>query len=282
MKISKSVYLGLSALIMVLLISDKAIAQWGRAVKGNGNVVTQERQLGDFSGIKINSSVDVFVKQGSVNQVMVKADENLIDMIETDISGGVMKIDIDGSISRSRVMEVYLTVKNLDLIHINGSGDVESQGLIKGIDLDVSINGSGDVELDLDMKNVSASINGSGDVELSGISGDLTVKISGSGGFDAENLRLNLCDITVYGSGDVELIGSATRVQIEQSASGNINLYGLNAQDLTARGNGSGDMIVSVSGNLKVRLGGSGDLTYKGEPLSVDVSSTGSGDVYHR
>ena len=279
---SKSVLLSLSALFMIMLISDKAMAQWGRGVKGNGNVVSQDREVGNFSGVKINCSTDVFIKQGSKTHVVVKADENLLEMIETKVVGGVLKIDIDGSISKSRQMDVYVTVKNLDEVQINGSGDVESENTISGIDLEIGINGSGDVDLDLDMKNVSTSINGSGDVELSGVNGDFVLKISGSGGFDGDNLRLNLCDISIYGSGNVELSGSANSVEVVQSASGDVNLYNLKAQNVSVRGGGSGDMVVSVSGNLKAKLTGSGDLTYKGTPTSVDVSSSGSGDVYHR
>lgn len=282
MKTSKLIFAGLSALIIMLLISDKAMAQWGRGVRGNGNVVKQERKVGDFSTIKLNCSVDLFISQGTTNSVTVKAEDNLLDMIETEVSGDALKIDIDGSISTSKEMVVFVTVANLHSLQINGSGDVKSENTIKGMDLDIDINGSGDVKMDLDVKNVATGINGSGDVELSGVSGDFRLKIAGSGDFDGDNMRLNLCEITVYGSGDVRLSGSASNVELDQSASGDINLYNLEAQDLTARSNGSGDIVVSVSGIMNVKLSGSGDLTYKGNPAKVDVSATGSGDVYHR
>jgi len=282
MKNSKSILLGISAILMLLLISDQALAQWGNSRKGNGNVVKQQREVGDFSGIEVNCSADVYIQQGSNTSVTVKADENLLEVIETKVSGGVLKIDIDGSISRVKELIVLVTVKNLDELQINGSGDVESEGTIKGIDLEIGINGSGNVEMDLDMKNVKTSINGSGDVEISGVGGDFQLKVSGSGSFEGKDMRLNLCDISVYGSGDVEMSGSATKIVIEQSASGDINLYNLDAQDADVRGSGSGDMVISLSGNLKARLSGSGDLTYKGNPTSVDVSARGSGDVYHR
>jgi hypothetical protein len=205
-----------------------------------------------------------------------------MDQIETDVVGDKLKIDIEGNISRSTRLDVFVTVKNLHGIHINGSGDVESENTISGIGLDIDINGSGNVELDLDVKNVTSSINGSGDVELSGVKGNFSLKVNGSGSFEGEEMQLDYCEIRVMGSGDVDLNGSASEVEITQSASGDINLFGLDAQHVTATGNGSGDMVVSVSGDLKVKLRGSGDLTYKGNPTSVDVSSSGSGDVYHR
>lgn len=282
MKNGKTIVLGISAMLIMLLISDQALAQWGRSVKGNGNLKSQEREVGNFSGIKVNCSADVYIQQGEKTSVLVKADENLLELIETEVSGDILKIDINGNISRVKQMVVIVTVTNLNEIQINGSGDVDSENTIKGIDLEIGINGSGNVELDLDMKNVKTSINGSGDVELSGVAGNFELKVSGSGSFEGKELRLNLCNISVYGSGDVELSGSANSIEVVQSASGDINLYNLDAQDATVNTSGSGDVVVSVSGKLKAKLRGSGDLTYKGTPTSVDVNATGSGDVYHR
>ncbi len=276
------VLLSLSAAVILLLIADTAYAQWGRGTKGNGNVISQERNVGDFSEISLNCSADLTILQGASTKVVVKADENLMKQIETEVSGDKLKIDIDGNISRATRLDVIVTVNNLHEIRVNGSGDVESENTISGIGLDIHINGSGNIELDLDVKNVNCSINGSGDIKLTGVQGDFSLKVNGSGSFEGEDMQLDYCEIRIMGSGDVELAGSASKVEITQSASGDVNLYGLDAQDVSATGNGSGDMVVSVAGNLKVRLRGSGDLTYKGNPASVDVSSSGSGDVYHR
>lgn len=275
-------FIGIFTTLIMLLIADTAFAQWGRGTKGNGNVVTEDRTVGDFSGIKLNCSADLTIIQGKSNAIKVKADENLLDQIETDVSGNTLVIDIDGNISQSTQMEVIVTVSDLHKIQVNGSGDVESENTITGVGIEIGINGSGNVELDLDVSNVEVGINGSGDVELSGVTGDFSLKVNGSGSFEGDNMRLNLCAVSVMGSGDVEIDGSAATVKINQSASGDINFYGLSAQDVTATANGSGDIVVSVTGNLSVKLRGSGDLTYKGEPKSLDVNTSGSGEVYHK
>jgi len=281
MRINKSLMVLLMVLTAISLMSNHAFAQW-KSVKGNGNVVTQERSVGDFTGIKISCSADVILTQGDKNAVVVRTDENLLDLVETVVHGDVLHIDINGNIRNVEVLEVYVTVKNLQKVVVNGSGDVESENTIKGIDFEIEVNGSGDVELDLDVKSLTAELNGSGDVEISGVHGNFELSVRGSGDFDGEDLQLNLCNIRVLGSGDVKLQGSADKVKVEQSASGDINLYNLKSNDVSVSTAGSGDVVVFASGSLKVRLSGSGDLTYKGEPQTLDVSSTGSGDVYHR
>jgi len=281
MKNVRIIVFSVSICLMILAFSKTAVSQWNSR-SGNGNVVTHDRQAPGFSGIEISCSADVYVKQGVTQAVKVKADENLLDLIKTDVHGDILEIDIDGGIKNAKTLEVYVTVVNLENIIINGSGNIKTEGLIKGMAMDIDINGSGDVKMELDVKNLQTSINGSGDVELTGVTGEFKLKVAGSGDFTADQLRLTNANINVQGSGDIKLSGSAEKVIIEQSASGDVNLYSLNAVDVDARTNGSGDVVVSVSGNLKVRLGGSGDLTYNGTPKSVDVSSSGSGEVYHR
>jgi hypothetical protein len=272
---------GLLAVSLVMTIG-KANGQFGTNARGNGKVIKNERNVGDFTAISIISSADIVVMQGDNAAVMVETDENLQEKVTTQVSGGELEIGIKGNISRVTKMTVYVTVGNLQRVSIGGSGDVESKGVIRGNDLEILINGSGDVEMDLQMKSVVARINGSGDVELSGIQGNLELFVNGSGDFEADGVRLDQCNITVNGSGDVKLNGSANNVTLKQSASGDINLFNLKANDVIADSHGSGEMVVTVSGKLQVSLYGSGDFTYYGDPTSVSTSAKGSGDVYHR
>lgn len=282
MKNLKKIIAGLGVALLMLSFSVQGYAQWGVGVKGNGKVVTTERKVPDFSAIEVSCSADVIISQGKSGTVKVRTDENLQDKIDIDVKGDVLEIETDGNIRNYKELEVYVAVETLNAITINGSGNVESEGTIEGMDFEIRVNGSGDVDLDLDVKNLKTKINGSGDVQLTGVQGNFDLGINGSGDVEAENLRLSHCNIKLMGSGDVSLEGSAVEVTVEQSASGDINLYRLNAEDVNISASGSGDVVVSVSGDLKVKLRGSGDVTYKGEPTSVDVSTLGSGEVYHR
>jgi hypothetical protein len=271
-----------NVLIIALIFPLISMAQFGLGTRGNGKVVTEERGSGNFNKIQLNGSADVYLTQGNENSITVKADENLLEQLETEISGDKLIIDVKGSISRYNALEVHVTVNDLQKIAVNGSGDFESKNTLKVKDFEISINGSGDIDLDLDVVNLTAGINGSGDVNITGVKGNLSIKIAGSGDFEGRGLELENCNISVYGSGDVQLNGNTTSVEIEQSASGDINLFNLTTAEVLARGSGSGDMLVNVTKSLKATLYGSGDITYRGNPDIVDVTAKGSGSVYKR
>ena len=250
--------------------------------KGNGKVVTQERNTGDFTAIKLTCSADLYISQGSTS-VTVKADENILDMIETTVSNGVLEINVKGRGFRSvSALEVHVTIPTLKTLKNSGSGDIEFEGVFKAVDLFIGISGSGDLEADFDVKNLELKVNGSGDTELSGVRGTFKVSISGSGDLEAEDLRLEDCFIKNTGSSDIELEGKTNSLTVNMAGSGDLSAYNFTSVNASVTNSGSADITLNVVEKLQVTLNGSGDLTYRGNPTKVDVRSNGSGDIYKK
>jgi hypothetical protein len=249
----------------------------------NAQVAEQNREIGEFTGIHQTTSADVYISRGDTYTVRVKADEDIIDKLTTEVRDGVLHIGTEkGGWRNVRVMEVYITMPRLDVLKNSGSGDISVKGDMPGNNLEIGINGSGDLDAAFDVKNIEINISGSGDVSFSGVRGNMNVKISGSGDIDGKELVLDECTITGYGSGDLEISGKAAVFIANISGSGDVNAYRLTAADVTVKCNGSGDVVVHAAEKVKAMLNGSGDLTYYGSPEYVDVEANGSGEVYRR
>ncbi len=264
--------------IIMVFVAVLSMAQ----VRGNGNVKTETRNVDDFSAIKLTCSADLYITQGA-RSVMVETDENIIELIKTDVDNGTLYIGVKGRGFRSvEKLKVYVSVPSLEKLISSGSGDIYFDGVYKVNDLYININGSGDLEAELKATNLEVKINGSGDSELSGIMGTFKATIAGSGDIDAEDLRLEECYIKNSGSGDISLKGKTNILTVSQNGSGDLDGYHFTAVDATVTNSGSSDITLNVVESLKVSLNGSGDLTYRGEPKKVDVRANGSGEVYKR
>jgi len=251
-------------------------------IVGSGKIVSESRSTDDFSKIKLSCSADLFITQGSTS-VRVKADDNIVGLLETNVENGTLSIEIKGRGFRSaNTLEVYISVPELSNIKNSGSGDISIKNGFKGTDLYIGISGSGDLEADLDALNLQLKVSGSGDSDISGIRGMLKVTNSGSGDFEAENLKLEDCDISNSGSGDIELSGKTNNLKVRMMGSGDLDAYNLTSVNVEVKNSGSSDLTLNVVENLKVTLNGSGDVTYRGDPTKVDVRSNGSGDIYKK
>src|SRR5579859_6292126 len=66
------------------------------SVTGSGVVKTQARQLQDFNVVESKGSIDVDIKFGPQYAVVVEADDNLFDLIRTEIHGDSLVVDSKG------------------------------------------------------------------------------------------------------------------------------------------------------------------------------------------
>ena len=99
-KAMKQKVMTLASLFILLIISSSCIFM-GPPVKGNGNVVEEKRKAGKFDEIKVSRGMNVYISQGSENRILVKADENLLEFIETEVEGRALKISSSRSIGRA-------------------------------------------------------------------------------------------------------------------------------------------------------------------------------------
>ncbi len=96
-------------------------------VRGNGNTSSVMRTLSPFTDIDANGSYEIYLKQDSLHTVKVEAESNLLDLIETEVSGSTLRIFNRGCISKMKTVKIYVTAKDIQKIELNGSGNVSSQ-----------------------------------------------------------------------------------------------------------------------------------------------------------
>ena len=54
-------------------------------VRGDGNVIKETRSVSSFNGIEISGAFDVYLKQGTTEEVIIEADDNILPLIRTDV-----------------------------------------------------------------------------------------------------------------------------------------------------------------------------------------------------
>ena len=225
------------ALFFVVMLSSAMTGSFSDVKKENRNV-------GDFDKISLSISADLYLTQGSKNEVIIEADEDVLEKIETEVNGGTLNIKFERwyNYRGAKNIKIYVTVKEINKLILAGSGDIVSKSPIKTENLDLVITGSGTISIDdLNTKRVDAMISGSGDIRVGG------------------KTKANELDATVTGSGDI----IASNMEFEEA-------------DLTITG--SGTIKALVTERLDANITGSGTIYYKGKPV-IDANITGSGKI---
>ncbi|QSE96954.1 head GIN domain-containing protein [Fulvivirga lutea] len=222
---------------------------------GFGPDVTHETiELAEFSAIYVNSGYTVYLKQSNKQEVRVEALSEIFDLTKFEVENGILHINIErkpkdpdasiwakiDDIKIAPTMNVYISVRDISTIRVNGSGKVISENSLASNTLDLAIAGSGSMNLDVKGKEITTQLSGSGDIKLKGYATSNNITMSGSGSIHAFE-----CDLQY--------------AEVEQS--------------------GSGICEITVTEELEAKVYGSGSIKHKGSTKSVTKKVYGSGEI---
>jgi len=210
--------------------------------RGSGNVVTEERQVGDFTRVELSGIGDLEIETGDRPALRIEAEDNILSLIETEVIGDTLRIGFrDNSIPRpTRSIRYFLTVVSLEALDASGLGNITAP--------------------DLQAERFTITISGGGDIEISGLEAEaVEIDISGLG-----NLEING--------------GEATNLEVDISGGGDLNSENLRAQEASINISGLGSATVRVSDLLRAEISGGGSVRYYGNP-DVEEEVSGLGKV---
>ena len=233
--------LSMSIVVAVLFLTNCEAQKYGK-VKGDGNVINETREVGNFDKMGVSGSFDINLVKGKEGKIEIKIEKNLLPYLVTEVESGKLKIRWKKGTSINTNRGVHLTVyfESLNAVAMSGSGDIVSKDVIKTDNFEVSVSGSGDISLQVDVNEMDARVSGSGDLNFKGTADNFTAAMSGSGDIEAFALQTNKANLKISGSADIT---------------------------------------ISVKDELYARVSGSGDITYKGNPEIEDIKVSGSGNV---
>ncbi len=210
-------------------------------VNGDGNVITEERDVDQsFDQVRGTRGLDVYLTEGNENKIVVEADENLMDLIETNISNGKLTITSSKNIGRAKAKKVHVTYVKLTNIEASSGADVIGNSVIKSETLTLDCSSGADLEVEVFTKELYAETSSGADITVSGKASSLNAKASSGSELNAKKLQVLTCK---------------------------------------AKASSGADIVVNVKENLNAKASSGGDVRYYGNPVSVTKKDGASGNI---
>ena len=214
----KTLLITLAVIIIIIFFIKNNLTK--NNIQGSGNIISESRELNNFTSIILLGSIDVNIKTSESNNCVVVADDNLIPYIKTEVVNNKLNISLNESYSSEEKLVVNINTPNYDEVSLSGSGNINI--------------------LDFKNNNLSLNISGSGNITGNGEVETLVVKINGSGNLLSKEIKSKSATITINGSGDAEVFASDS-ISAKINGSGNIEYFG-NPENVDSIINGSGDI----------------------------------------
>ncbi|NOZ46823.1 MAG: DUF2807 domain-containing protein [Chlorobi bacterium] len=232
---------GIQSFLLILLLTNFNL--FAQTIRGNGNVLTEERKISHFKGLIATGAFEVNLVQGDEEKVVIVADENLHNIFITNVRNENLNIQTIGEVKKAKELKVFVTLKNLNHLLAIGAVDIRTDTTIVTDDLDVFVSGISTVKVNVKANNLSFEIT------------------DGAYGF---------------------LQGEVNNFEIRVADEAELNAFNLKAKKCNAKISGYSDAKINVSDELKLRVTGAGNLYYKGDPNIPDRIFSGTGFIIKR
>src|SRR5215203_986375 len=161
MKKISTIFLG--AAVLALTACEK--------VRGDGPMVTQEREVGPFTGIDLRIDAQVYYRTAPGHGMTVSGQQNILDVLETYSDGGKLVIRYRGDVRvRSHeTLHIELSAPTVSSLRVSGTGSLFTSGPLSTSRMDMDLSGSGSISVsELAANLIDAELSGSGSIRVAG------------------------------------------------------------------------------------------------------------------
>lgn len=157
-------------------------------IRGNGHVVKEERNVTNFESLEVSNGIEVFVNQDASEKVIVETDSNIQKLLKTEVSGGTLKLYMEEGVLHTRLLRVYVTLKQLKSVETSSGSHVKSENKISCDHLKMSSSSGSGIKLEVVCDKLEAESSSGSHLNVYGSAKLLTADSSSGSGIDASGL----------------------------------------------------------------------------------------------
>jgi len=221
----------------LLIIFGLATSCVFNGLSGNGKVQSEKRNTSsNFTGIHVSQGIDVYLTTNNATAISVEADENIIDLIKTEVKDGVLNIYLSKQVWRSKTRKVYVSAPIINKIATTSGASVRFENTLKTDKLSLKSSSGSDILAIVAVNDLSCKASSGADIRIS---------------------------------------GTTKNFDVSASSGSDIKAYNLVAEYANAHASSGADIKVYATKSIGVKTSSGGDVNYKGNPKNVDKERHG-------
>lgn len=235
--------IALLTLSFLLITSSCSISINGpERVTGSKNVVSEVREVGYFNAIQVSNAIDLIVTIGEEFHLEVKADDNIVPLLITEVEDDVLKIFVERGFTFRNVksQKVYVTLPLLTSLSASGASNVSFTNPVMGDALSIKASGASDIKLEVELAFLEVRLSGASDLKIGGFSQYTNARLSGASDMKSYNFACDLLEVVLSGASDI-------KITVNEKISGNLS----GASGIKVKGNPATDVKTSGASSVQ-------------------------------
>lgn len=197
--------LTIGLVIALLTASCGFDMHFGEGRRGNGVVTDDLREITEeFTVVSASEGLNVYVTQADEFEILVEADENVIDLIGTDIRDGKLKIHAIENIGRA-TKNVFVSLPVVTGLETSSGADLTTNNVIRADRISLDASSGSDLQAEIVAEEVEADTSSGADIKLSGEAKLFYVDASSGSDIKARDFKVKTCHADASSGADIDL-----------------------------------------------------------------------------
>lgn len=159
---------------------------------GSGNIITEKRNITEnFDKIEASSGVNVFITQGTTEDVVVETDDNVMKYVITKVENGTLIIKVKRNTNIMSSIDVKVQMPNIAGLKASSGATIETQNTIRGTSLDMKSSSGSDIQAVIEYEDVICETSSGSTLTVSGKALQVQTNSSSGSDIDASELIAN-------------------------------------------------------------------------------------------
>lgn len=251
-------------------------------ITGSGVIVTEQRDaVQEFDKIQVSSMFKVEIEQAPIQEITVRADDNLMQYIKTEIVDATLKIYFDNvSVRNPKELKVFVKMPKIEGLVASSSSEIKVINKITTNRLDLKSSSTAEIELfEVSSQSFTAEASSASEIKVNKLySLDLHITTSSAADFEAY-VEANKIEVKASSSSDVKLKGKALEMTITTSSTATLDARELIANDITVTSSSSSTAKVHPVLSLKAKASSASSVYYYNPPQTLDKTTSSAASI---
>ena len=227
--------------LVLLITTTSCFVDGMTGIRGSRVVVSEDRNINsDFESIKVEQGINLYLTQGNSTEISVEADDNIMDLLMTEVNNNELKIYFEKNVNRAKARNVFLSTAVIKKIKASSGASVKSENTFQVISLDLDASSGSSIKVYVNADDITTETSSGANIRVYGKSKSFSGRASSGSSIDADELE-------------------AIDAYAKASSGANIN--------------------VNVTGKLTAKASSGGDIDYEGNPTDVNKDTSSGGSV---
>ena len=199
----------LAFVFLMTVVCTSCVIEAFNGIKGDRNVVTENRKITeDFTAIRTSTGLDVNITQENQNAVIVEADENLQNLIVTEVENGVLKIYSEKNIWSAKSKKVHVSIKTLNSLKASSGSDVRTVKKIQSEEISIGASSGASVRMNVVANSIATNTSSGATIRVSGSADNHAAKASSGSSIKAYDLISKNVIVNVSSGANIDIHAS--------------------------------------------------------------------------